>query len=297
MELAKNAVLATLTIHTWAASKRDVAASLEVAENHGLTDKRMARVWKSLLPKNDVFDRVVRVTRQVREFHYENTMPWKHKGPRILPTANYLTYTQTIRGYRSELESVVHQLMDAFEGLKVDARRVLNSMYQASDYPHTEDLRQAFAIDLSVDPLPVSDTMQALEISLEEVARIKAAHEREMADTFRRANRDLWDRLFSAIQSFHAQVRDPKKSLRQATFENLRRLLPILERLNVTADEQLEQMRARMETALSEVTLDNLKEDPKCRFETARETDAVFNTMVDVMGPPSVEKEPYRAAA
>jgi hypothetical protein len=284
MNIAKNVMLASLEIRGWAATKRDVAASLEVAEFHGLTDKRMARVWKTLLPRNEALYGVLRVTRQAREWHYQNTLPWKCRGPRMLPCANYMDYTEAVRRFGSALDAAVSHLVTSYDGLKEEARMMLNSMYRGSDYPSALELQQAFAINLSIDPMPSSDTMLKLQIDPSEIARLRAEHEQEMAETFRRANEDLWQRLYAAIQSFHSQVIDPKRSVREATFKNLRQLLPILERLNVTGDGRLEQMRLRMESALDGVTIEGLKDDPVQRLRAAREADRVFSAMAEALG-------------
>lgn len=287
MQKVNNAVLASLEICGWSANKRDETASREVAQNHGLKDEKMARVWKSLLPRNDKLEAVLRIERRAREFHYDNTLPWKHKGPRILPTANYLSYTEGVREARAGLEKAVSEFLSQFATLKCEARLLLGSMYEDADYPSESKLGQSFVINLSIDPLPVSESMLQLGMAPDEIERLKAQHEEEMAETFRRANEDLWSRLYEAIRSFHAQVIDPARSVRDTTFENLRKLLPILERLNVTGDERLERMRARMEKALHGVTTQALKEDLAARLRTAREADAVFDAMSAFMGMPS----------
>ncbi len=284
MDQVSNAVLVSLEIRGWSGNKRDDKVSREVAERHGLEDKRMARVWKSLLPKNDAFDRVLRIGRQARAFHYDNTLPWKHKGPRILPTANYMAYTDEIRACRTKLEAAVTHLGEEFEALKCQARQQLNSLYDESDYPSAQALAGCFALDLSIDPLPASAAMLKLGIDSAEAQRLKAEHEAEMAQTFRRANEDLWSRLYAAISAFHAQVSDPQRSVREATFENLTKLLPILERLNVTGDEKLEAMRLRLQRALQGLDRDSLREDALARAHTAREAEAVFASMSAFMG-------------
>lgn len=284
MEKVSNAVLASLEVCGWSGNKRDVPASKEVAESHGLEDAHMARVWKSLLPRNDAFDGVQRIERRVREFHYDNTLPWKHRGPRILPTANYLEYTEGVRSARAELENAVSVLVDRFGDLKCQARVKLNSMYNEEDYPSAEKLRQSFSIHLSIDPLPVSDTMLQLGIASKDIEELKAKHDAEMAETFRRANEDLWSRLYTAIKAFHVQLTDPNRSVREATFANLKNLLPILERLNVTGDAKLEAMRSRMEQALEGITPKALKDDQLVRSRTMREADAVFGAMAAFMG-------------
>ena len=293
-----NAVLASLEIRGWNANKRDEAASREVAENHQLEDRQMARVWKSLLPRNAALDRVLRIERQARAFHYDNTLPWKHKGPRILPMANYLAYTEGVREARSALDSAVSALVGQFDNLKRQARVLLHSMYQESDYPSVDRLGSAFAIHLSVDPLPASVSMLQLGIASEEMEQLKAQHEAEMAETFRRANEDLWSRLYEAMRAFQAQVSDPARSVREATFDNLRRLLPILERLNVTGDERLERLRSRMAQALDGMTHQSLKDDPAARYRAAEEAEAVFGAMASFMGgEPTSHAVEFRHAA
>ena len=69
------AVLVSLNIGTWANNAIDRAVSVELAEQKNLSDKSMARVWKTLLPKSDTQDAIKSIESKARRFHIINTSP------------------------------------------------------------------------------------------------------------------------------------------------------------------------------------------------------------------------------
>lgn len=274
-------VLAQLEVSGWNANKRDKTASLEVAEKHGLRkeNENMARVWKSLAPKCASILAVQRVMNGVRTHHYENTLPHRLKGARILPVANYMAYTEGVRDATRRLEFAVRQLAEDFPRIQNEAKAVLGTLYKPEDYPRVEELTMIFAIRSHTEPLPDSAKLLDLGLGDEEAVRLKKQYEDDMAEMFRRAHEDLWSRLYTALKSFQQQVAAPAGPLREATLRNLKSMLPILDRLNVSGDENLRDLSRRMGDALDGIDVECLRTDAKTRRETAKAAADIFSSM------------------
>ena len=285
-------VLAQLEVSGWNANKRDKPASLEVAEKHGLKkeNENMARVWKSLAPKCASITAVQRVMNGVRTHHYDNTLPHRLKGARILPVANYMSYTEGVRAATQQLEVTVRQLAADFPRIQQEAKVILGTLYRPEDYPAVDDLPVIFQIRSHTAPLPDSATLLDLGLGHEEAARLKKQYEDDMAETFRRANEDLWSRLYTALKSFQQQVSTPSGPLREATLRNLKGMLPILDRLNVSGDQNLRDLSHRMGEALDGIDVESLRTDARTRSETAKATADIFSSMSAFYQP--VDNEP-----
>jgi hypothetical protein len=93
--IASSAMLVEFSASQWTARKKDKKASAEVtADNHAETG--VANVNKKLLGNCAELDAVHKLTGAIRNIHYGMTMPWSDTGLRLLPTAQYFKYHQTM---------------------------------------------------------------------------------------------------------------------------------------------------------------------------------------------------------
>ena len=282
---ASNAVLVTLTIKTWAANAMDRSISSKVANDHG-TDVKLARVWKTLVPnkKGSLLGGIYAIEREARNFHYDNTLPYKHEGQRILPTMNYAKYMEKMRTLKLRLEEEVLKFLQHWDDIKDQAREKLKGMYKDDDYPSLERLVRAFDISVSTDPLPKAATFFETKLSEHEIAQAKRGLEDGLKETFRKANEELWDRLMSCTMNLKERLNGDPKFLREAAIENANDLLDLLARLNVNNDEKLEELRKTLKDSFSGLTASALRQDAAMREKKADEVSQIQNMMQSYMG-------------
>jgi hypothetical protein len=284
-QYASNAVLVTLSIKTWAANAMDRDITSKVASEHG-TDVKLARVWKTLVPnkKGSDLGNIYAIEREARNFHYENTLPYKLEGQRILPTKNYARYMEKFRQLKEQLELAVLKFLQSFEEIKMRARTELKGMYREEDYPTLERLIRAFDISVSTDPLPNSATFFQTQLPETELVRMKSELESQLHDTFRKANEELWDRMASMLKNMKERLNGDKKMLRENAIENLNNLLDLLPRLNVNNDQKLEELRQQMKSSFAGLTAASLRQDDNMREQKVAEVEQMQSTMAAYMG-------------
>jgi hypothetical protein len=275
MQLNDRALLVQLNISQWTARKYDKKTSKEVAVAHNTTTAA-GRYNKSLLPMNDLLDHVHRKTTQVRTKFYDNTLPWGMEGTNMLPTANYLTFMSDFRKEKGEWEYLVEQFVDNYDQLRLDAQRILGSLYDPADYPTVSEIRRKFSIDMAVFPVPTSDFRVA--IGSEELSRIQQDVERRVKDAERTAMLDVWQRLFDRVKHMAEKLADPKAIFRDSMVENAREICAILPRLNFNDDPNLETLRQEVEGKLIKHP-DALRNDPDLRRDTAAEAKKIMDAM------------------
>ncbi len=280
----KTAVLVGLYVSRWDPNKKDLKISQEVATSHGIKDARMGRFWKSLLPRNEQFKALCAVEFQARKFHYDNTLPWMQEGMRILPCDNYMDYMEAMRKFKAAFDTAVLEFIEAYPDAVEDAKLLLNGLFDAKDYPEASKLKSRFSFSTTVMPLPASSNLEGQGIPEEELERAKADVERELSAAFRAANRELWDRLFNAISDIQSRLDNPKGRVMEKTVDNLRSLLSVLKRLNVSGDPRLEQMRQMAEKKLAMVSPAEIRIDPAARKAARNEVKSIEDTMRSLMG-------------
>lgn len=253
----KKAVLVSLNVRLWNANKKDDAVSAEVATLKDLKDPSVARFWKSLMPDNDRLKRVNSLDAKARKIHYANTFRWAHNGPRILPTANFEAYMAEMNAVKVEWEPAVLAFLEEYEQAKLNAKHSLNTIWVDTDYPSQEVLAEKFGIDVLVLPMPLGVHFDA-DLPEDATDTLRKGVDTNMADSFRRANEDLWRRTYEVLTSVAETMADPVGA-REATLAALRKQLALLDRLNFTGDARLEKLRKSCEDRINAMSLSDWK--------------------------------------
>jgi hypothetical protein len=280
MNLNDRALLVQLNVSQWTARKYDKRASKEVTTAHGAASAA-GRFNKSLLPMNDRLDNVHKKTTHIRTKYYDNTLPWGMDGTMMLPTSNYLQFMSDFRKEKGEWESLVQDFLTEYDQMKMDAQRILGSLYDPADYPGVLELRHKFKMDMAVFPVPSSDFRVA--IGSEELTRIQQDVERRVKDAEQTAMKEVWQRLFDRVKHMAEKLADPKAIFRDSMVENAQEICAMLPRLNFNDDPQLEAMRQEVEMKLIKHP-EALRNDPDLRRDTAAEAKAIMDKMGAFMG-------------
>lgn len=287
--ISTRAMLAELTISQWSARRHDKAVSAEVAQQHD-SDVAIGKFNKSLVA-NGALKPVQSAASELRTYHYTNTLPWSDSGPRILPAENYMAYTAGIRERRTAFERAVAAFLVDYDSHVEDARKRLGSLYRASDHPTRAQLERRFACESRFLPLPDADDFRVALGDLEE-RRIRDQIEARMSETIAAAHRSLWQRCHDAVahmvERLNAYQRDDEgkvvATFRDSLVENIRELVELLPRLNLTGDPELEAMRRRIERELAAHDADELRQDETVRIDVARQAADILSAMAGYCG-------------
>jgi hypothetical protein len=185
------------------------------------------------------------------------------------------------RKEKGEWESLVQEFLDNYDQMKLDAQRILGSLYNHSDYPNRSELRVKFNMDMAVFPVPSSDFRVA--IGSEELSRIQQDVERRVKDAEQAALKDVWQRLYDRVKHMAEKLADPKAIFRDSMLENTREICALLPRLNFSDDPNLEAMRQQVEASLLKHP-EALRNDPDLRQDTAAEAKKIMDAMGAFMG-------------
>lgn len=282
--IAGNAVLVNLSIRTWSAHTMDKGVSQKVATEHG-TDKSMGRFWKTLVDKNKgtALGAIYATEREARKFHYDNTLPWMSDGERILPVENYDKYVSKMRELEGQMEKQVFDFLEQYPDIIEQMREKLKSLFDESNYPTRERLVNAFSLSYRIMPLPQSSTFFETKLTDIEIERAKRNLESNLQDAAQRANEDLWGRLYECVSKLQERLGGDEKYLREGAIDNAKELLNLMTRLNVTKDNQLESLRAKLEDTFEGISAQTLRTDKVLRDQKMDEVNAIESMMSTLM--------------
>ena len=282
--MSKNpSVLVSLNISNWDANRQDKRVSNDVAEANGVTDKRLCRLRKSLLPKNKAMDRLAAVVRAARRFSDENTHAWMHDGPRILTKSNFDNFMRQTRIYKADFETAVLDVIAQYDDLKGQAAGVLGKLYNELDYPGKETLRVRFAFDVKVQPMPTTAAFLDLGLDESDTEELRAKLEEDMEATYAKANNKLWEALYEKLEKLIVRLADGDTYVHPGVLSAVQDAADLVPRINLTGDTRLDVISAQLTTALDGVNETALKDNPAVRARVFSTLSSILRSMQSTM--------------
>lgn len=282
------AVLVSLTVGLWTARRFDRKVTDEVNEERAAS-KDAGRYNKHLFANNaPTHKAAVRAGRDLRTIHYDNTLAWADDGWRLLPSANFMQYTEALREARGRFDRAVEAFVADYPRLIDVARDELNGLWRADDYPSPENVRGRFYSTIEYSPVPNRGDFR-LDLPADHVAEI----ERTVTDRVRRATdeamRDAWYRLHDDVARIYARARPKAEGaaravIRDSLIESARQTAEILGRLNVTGDASLEAMRLRVLSELEGIEAQDIRDSREVAGDVADRVAGMLDAMAPFYG-------------
>ena len=279
--LSEKAMLVALEVHTWSARCQDKEVNKETAERYGAAPEVLSTT-KKLAPK-EALAAIRELRGEIKRFHEMNTLPWDDRFHRILLSKNFDVYSAKMRELRSQWDPLVREFVSGYPSVIEDARTRLNGLFKEEDYPEPEKIAGWFDIRMQVSPLPESTDFR-VQLQSEEVARIRSEIQARQNDRVKDAMADVWNRLYSHVQRMAERFKNPDEPIRWDYVTDLKALLDLLPRLNLTEDPALEKMRIDAELNLCGRPTEDLRKDKDARAETAAAAEKMMEMMAGYMG-------------
>jgi hypothetical protein len=273
-------MLVSLRISAWSARKYDRKISQETAAAHGTT-LDAGRYNKHLLPGDaPAYKALVSHVADLRVKHYAQTLAWSDDGWRLLPVKNYQAYTDMLRKGFHTADSLLSDFRADYPSMKDTARRILNGMFQETDYPSDISSRYAWSVEYA--PVPAGSDFR-VTLSAEEIETIASRTEERVKQAFSEAQQDAVKRLAECVSKIHSRLSQPEAIFRDSLIGNARELCDALTRLNLTDDPTLESLRRQTEI-LASTEPQTLRDAPDVRASVASEAQSILDAMQATYG-------------
>ena len=155
--IAEKAMLVAVHISIWTARKHDRAVSKEVAVTHN-SEEKLGRFNKRLLAEGTKLEAIQTLAGKIRNYFYQNTLPWSDEGLRILPADLYFDLTSKMRDFEQEFHSAVDDFLVEYPEYVRSTRPLLNGLFREEDYPDADKLREKFKSSWRFCPSPAART-------------------------------------------------------------------------------------------------------------------------------------------
>lgn len=281
--IASSAMFAELSIGNWTARKLDRTATKQTTAANGASDDAGAFHKKLIAsPTLEAVQKHIAYTRA--NVHYRLTMPWSDMGLRLLPTAVFADYYKEITAAEQEFHRLVAEFLQEYEWAKAQAQARLGNLFSEDDYPTVEAVASKFRFRHTQTPIPDVDDFR-LNIGHEAESALKTQYQNFYTAQIDAAMRDVWQQTYDALMKMSERLdysdkedKATRKIFRDSLVENVRDLLALLPKFNITQDQRLENMRVRLEDAMLGVSADALRDDDDLRLDTKAKVDGILKS-------------------
>jgi len=267
------ALLVEFNASVWTARKLDKSATDEVVINKRAGAKDAARVNKHLLAGRNELDVIQKHVNAARTYVYENTLPWSDAGLRLLPTVKFMEFNDRMAKFDQDFADLVNKFVQVYPSLITAQAMALGDMFNRSEYPSASEMSHKFSFRLNYMPVPKAgdfrvdvgnEAQEELQKKLAKMAdeRIEFA----MKDARDRLKAHL-DRMMERLKVEEVNGKVNKSRIHDSLVEGGLELCDALKALNLTGDKELEAARAKLESVLRGVDVDDLRKHDSARVE------------------------------
>lgn len=296
ISISSAAMLGSINISVWEARKQDRKTAEEVTQSKGARSKRAATVHKHLFSECPALEAIKSLRGEVRTWFNTVTLPWDDNGRRLITTAQYLTVTAQAARYEQRFNDLVRVFVQTYATEISKQAFEMGALFDRTEYPPESEVAAKFRFSFTIEPVPESGDFR-VDIGAAAAADLKDQYEKATQARVAGAMADAWQRVKDQVEWVRERMEavlshDPdaveqieerdetgavvsveiKKKRRPKLYDSMLEqgleLTALLRDLNVTGDPKLEAARVALETALSRVDMDSLKESPELQRAT-----------------------------
>ncbi len=277
------AMLVEFNASVWTARKLDKTTTSEVVASKNAGAKDAARVNKHLLAGRTELDIIQQAVGRARQFVYDNTAPWSDSGLRLLPTVNFMKFTERMNDFEEEMEALVKAFVVIYPTLITAQALALGDMFKRDDYPSANEMMTKFSFRVNYMPVPSSGDFR-VDVGNQAQAELKARLESLTQERIDSAMADVRERLSTHLKRMSDRLTTDyvggeakQRRFHDTLVDGALELCDLTKALNVTNDVTLETARSQLEQLLVGVTPTDLRKNEAIRQDVKRNVDAILD--------------------
>jgi hypothetical protein len=276
-------MLVEFNASVWTARKLDKTTTNEVVASKNAGAKDAARVNKHLLAGRTELDIIQQAVGRARQFVYDNTAPWSDSGLRLLPTINFMKFTERMNDFEEEMEALVKAFVVIYPTLITAQALALGDMFKRDDYPSANEMMTKFSFRVNYMPVPSSGDFR-VDVGNQAQAELKARLESLTQERIDSAMADVRERLSTHLKRMSDRLTTDyvggeakQRRFHDTLVDGALELCDLTKALNVTNDVALETARSQLEQLLVGVTPTDLRKNEAIRQDVKRNVDAILD--------------------
>jgi hypothetical protein len=277
MAIKNKILMVSLTVNKPQLTKTDRKGT--AAAEDALDAKGAGKFVKQLYPKH-LIDPIVQVEQEARAYLYSNTRMWL-KGVYLLPAVRYMPFAEQMGKYELAFNQSVTAFMNNINKVMTAAQESQGAMFDPSEYPDLTALRAEFSFNPRYFPFADVGDFNLDGMEQEEVEALKADARQQYAAAFAESHKELYGKLFAAVQRIVTQTGKEKGRIYDTLTSDLEHLIEVLPALNFDNDQNLNEIIEECRSIA--VDPDMLREEENARKRVHNEAQGVLAKMAEFM--------------
>lgn len=285
--LHSSCYVVTVEVRTWVGTKQDKATSNEVTAQKNASAEA-GKFTKMLMAGNATHKALINYRQTVYNWLQRAAYDWAGKS-KLLPMLALPKFRAEYDAHEAEFEKLKAKLGDEYDAIVSDMAFKQGDLFNKADYPTKEQVLAKFSMRLIITDVPRGDFRNAMFDDLAE--DLRTHYEKQTKRIVDAAMDKAATRLITLAERIAASCSEPEETIAEdgtvkkgrrpkivdSTFDQAREMCAVLRDFNLTNNTEIEEARAKLESALRGVKTDDLRE-----FATTRK--AVKSEMDDLLG-------------
>jgi hypothetical protein len=283
ISLSSSSVIVSVDVNVWTATKQDRSISNEVTTLKNASADA-GKFTKNLLANCPQHKALLNYRQTIYNWLQRSTYDWAG-GMRILPTINLEKFKAQYEEHEREFAKLLAEFEAIYPTLVSDAAFKQGDMFNRSDYPDVQEIRGKFRIKMFVTKVPENDfrsgvIADAIAEDLkhhyeQQVTEIVDGIMNDAAERFLEIASRLRNACEEAQPSEDGKVK--RKKIYETTVTQAKEIAKTLKAFNLTDNRALADACDAMDSALSNVSLDDLRESSYVRQTVKSDLDDILN--------------------
>jgi hypothetical protein len=265
-------------------------------DHHACEDA--GRYHKRLIAKERL-EKINGLVGAARRLHYTYTKPWFDEGVRILPNVLHEKFASEFRKLKREFDEAADEFCCDYPQFVEERKTALNGMFDASDYPSPDQIRDKFKLDTKTFPVPEADDFRSDVLDADTVEDIR----RELAETKDAVLTDAFKHTVEQIIDLVGHMSEKLNGYKNANgkkskvtgksersfffpslVDNVRELADLLPAFNLTNDPRLDAITKRIKSELCVEDSVVLRKNETIRKSVAKSADDILRDVESLLG-------------
>lgn len=283
ISLASSAVLVSLDVNVWSATKQDRVISNEVTSSKN-ADKSAGRYVKNLLADHAKHKALVNYRQTIYNWIKRRTYRWNNSQD-LLPSVDLTRFKTEFQEHEVSFYTLLDDFCNQYDSIVSDMAFKQGTMFDRSDYPTKEEVRAKFGIKLFVSEVPMSDFRCGIAQDIAD--DLFASYTKQAEEIISSVEREQADRFIEVMQSIshccgvdetqsNGEVKTKKRKIYDTTIQKAKEMCETFKGFNLTNSLELEQARASLEKALNGVTAEDIRDSDAIRHAVKEDVDSIL---------------------
>ena len=290
ISLASSAVLVSVDVNVWSATKQDRQISGEVTDAKNAA-RSAGRYVKNLLADHPRHKAVVNYRQNIYNWMVRRTYSW-NKNQQLLPSVDLPVFKQEFHEHEIVFNKLIADFITHYDSIVSDMAFKSSGqgdMFNRTDYPTAQQLPSKFGLALFVSEVPMNDFRCGIaqEIS-EDLFRTYSAQAEKIVSHVLREQADRFIDVMTSISHCcgveitgvddnTGETKTKRRKVYDTTIKRAQEMCETFKGFNLSNNKELEEARDALEMALKGVDAETIRDSEAVRASVKRDVDSVLS--------------------